>query len=103
MARMPWFAARPTSLCRIHPSLTLLRRRIGRWWTTRVGGILAHSCFKSFQAFEESEYHQTHTHRGLMPIVSWYTKALWQGCEIKLIAHNAVSSCLVSPSLSQNL
>ena len=65
--------------------------------------MLVQSRFESGQAFEEGEHHQTHTHRGLVPLFSWYAQALWKGCGIKHLAHDAVSSCLVSPSLSHNI
>src|SRR5262249_50051409 len=103
MARGTTFASRLPSLGGLPPSLALCRRRIGCRWPARVRGVLVSSCFERFQAFEEGEHHTTHTHRGLVPIFSWYPQALWEGCGIKPIAHDAVSSCLVRPSLSQNI
>ena len=45
-----------------------------------------------------------HTRGGLVPILSWDAKSLRKGDRIKQKqgAHNAVSSYLVSSSLSQN-
>ena len=37
-----------------------------------------------------------------MPLFNWYTESLWQGCGIKPVAHDAVSSCFVSSSVPQN-
>ena len=59
--------------------------------------------FERFQALEEGAQHQTHTHRRLVPGFHWYPEALWQGCGLKHIAHDAVSSCFVSAFLSQNI
>jgi hypothetical protein len=87
MTGMTRFAARLPSLGGWLPSLTLGRRRIGGRWSTRVSRVLVQACFKSFQALEECEYHQTHTHRGLVPLFRWYTQSLWQRCGIKHIAH----------------
>jgi hypothetical protein len=55
--------------------------------------VLIQSCFEGFQAFEKGEHRKTHTHGCLVPIVNGYTKSLWQGRGIKIIAHGAVSSC----------
>ncbi len=100
---MTRFTTRLPSLGRWYPSLAFGRRRIGGRWPTRVRGVLMPSRFERFQAFEEGAHHQTYTHRGLVPIFGWYTQSLWKGWRIKPIAHDAVSSCLVSPSLSQNI
>jgi hypothetical protein len=54
------------------------------------------SRFESVQALEEGAHHKTYTQGGLVPILNWYIKSLWQGCAIKPIAHAAVSSGLVS-------
>ena len=56
-----------------------------------------------FQAFEQGEHLKTHTQWGLWPLCSWYAASLWKGDRIKHGAHDAISSCLVSPSLSQNI
>ena len=53
-------------------------------------------CCECFQAFEKCAYHQTHTQGGLVPIFSGYTQSLWQGCEIKYIAHDVLSSGLMT-------
>ena len=83
------------------------------WWGVYVEGVggadsEANARRRRMQGFKSashaqrflSAHHKTHTHRGLVPIFSWYLQALWKRCGIKHIAHDAVSSCLVSPSLS---
>ena len=54
--------------------------------------------FESIDLLQESEKLLPHACRGLMPILSWDAESLRQGCGIKQkqIAHDAVSSCLVS-------
>jgi hypothetical protein len=58
-----------------------------------------HPRFEYFEAFEESQDHKTHTQRGLLPLFSRDTESLWEGGRIKPVAHEAISSCLVSVSL----
>ena len=58
--------------------------------------------FKGFQAFEEGEHHKTDTHWRLLPIRGRDVKPLWKGHKIKHVAHDAVSSDLVSSSVPQN-
>lgn len=103
MAGMTTLASRLPSLGGWPASAALGRRRLGGRWPAGGGGGLGQARFLSFQAFKAGEYPKTYTHRGLVPSFRWYPHALWQRCGIKPIAHEAVSSCLVSPSLSQNI
>ena len=86
----------------VQPSLTLCREHICRRRPTRVGGVLVQTRLKRFQVFEEGEHRKTHTQRGLLPLFSRYAKSLWKEGRIKRVAHDAVSSGLMNPSLSQN-
>jgi hypothetical protein len=103
MAGRTTLASRLPSLGGSPASLALWRRRIGRWWPAGVGGVLGPSRCKSCQAFQAGKPHKTHTHRGLVPSFRGYPQALGKGGGIKPIAHEAVSSGLVRPSLSPNI
>jgi hypothetical protein len=58
--------------------------------------------FEGFQACEEGAHHQPHAERGLVPVLHRYAQALRRGHRIKPIAHDTISSRLVSASLPQN-
>ena len=61
-----------------------------------------HLRFEYFEAFEERQDHKPHTLRGLVPIFSRDAESVWKGGGIKHVAHDVVSSCLVSLLLAQN-
>jgi hypothetical protein len=54
--------------------------------------------FEGIDLFEESEKLMPHTCRGLVPILSWDAESLRKAYRIKQkqVAHDALSSCLVS-------
>jgi hypothetical protein len=70
----------------------------------RVGGVLIKTGFEGLDTLQEGEEVMLHTRGGLLPILSWDAKAIRKGGRIKQKqgAHDAVSSYLVSLSLSQN-
>lgn len=57
--------------------------------------------FESFQAFKKGVYDKPDAQWGLLPILSRDAECLWQRCRITHVAHEAISSCLVSASVSQ--
>ena len=58
--------------------------------------------FERFQPCEEGEHDPSHMERGLLPICSRDVEPVRKRGAIKSVAHHALSSCLVSASLSQN-
>jgi hypothetical protein len=57
---------------------------------------------EGFQPFEAGEHHQPHASWGLVPVLHREAKSFRRGHRIKHIAHDALSSRLVSSSLPQN-
>jgi len=103
-ARLAGLGARLAGLGSWHPSLALVRERIGGQRSTGVGGVLVETGVEGLDALQEGEEVMPHTRAGLMPILSWDAESLRQGGRIKQKqgAHDAVSSDLVSLSLLQN-
>src|SRR5262245_15448981 len=99
MTKMTRFGAWLPALGSIPPSLALFRGGICRRRPAGVGRVLAQPGFECFQAFEEGQHHKTHIQRGCLPLVSRNAEILWQGGRIRLVAHDALSSYLVSVSL----
>src|SRR5262245_34459284 len=99
MTKMPGFGAWLPALGSVPPSLALCRRGICGRRPAGVGGVLVQPGFERFQAFEEGQHHKTHTQRSCLPIFSRDAESLWQGGRIRLVAHDALSSYLVSVSL----
>jgi hypothetical protein len=58
--------------------------------------------FEGFQAFEEGAHHEPNASWGLLPILRRYVESFRKGYRLKQVAHDALYSCLVSTSLSQN-
>jgi hypothetical protein len=100
MARMTRLGSRLTALGSWRPSLALFRGCICRGWPTGVGGVPVDPGFEGVNALQEAEELVLHARRGLLPILCWYAKPLRKGYGIKPIAHDAISSCLVSSSIS---
>jgi hypothetical protein len=63
--------------------------------------VLVQTGFESFQAFEKGAYYKPDAQWGLLPILSRDAEFLWKRCRIKHVAHDAISSGLVSASVSQ--
>jgi hypothetical protein len=61
-----------------------------------------HARCKRFQAFEKRQDQQAYTQRRLLPLVGREVQPGRQRRWIMLIAHDAVSLCLVRSSLAQN-
>src|SRR5262245_62099718 len=100
MARMTGFGSRLTALGSWRPSLALFRGCIRRGGPTGVGGVPVDPGFEGVNALQEAEELVLHARRGLLPILCRYAKPLKKGYGIKPIAHDAISSCLVSSSIS---
>jgi hypothetical protein len=100
MARMTGLGSRLTALGSCRPSLALFRGCICRGRPTGVGRVPVETGFEGIKALQEAEELALHARRGLLPILCWYAKPLRKGYGIKPIAHDAISSCLVSSSIS---
>jgi hypothetical protein len=99
MTGRPRFGAWPATVRGFRPALALCRRRIGGRRPAGVGGVLVSARFESFQAFEERQDRKTHTQRGLWPIFRRDAESLWPGGRSNPVAHEAISSWLVSVSV----
>jgi len=104
MARMARFGSRLAALSSWRPSGAFFCGGIGGRRSTGVGGVLVETSFEGLDTLQEGEEVMPHARRGLLPIRSWDTESLRKGARIKQKqgAHDAVSSYLVSLSLSQN-
>ena len=96
--------SRRAALGSLHPSLALLRERIGCRRSTRIGRISVQTGCKGLDRLQEGEDLVSHAYRRLPPILRWDAASIRKGGRIKQKqgAHGAVSSALVSPFLSHN-
>ena len=78
-------------------------RGIGRRRPTGIGGVPVHTGFEGLDTLQEGEELLLHARWGLLPTCSRDAKSLRQDnwMKPKRVAHDAVSSCIVSLSLSQ--
>jgi len=60
------------------------------------------TAFERFQTCEEGTHQEPYAQWGLLPICRWDVESLWTGSRVKLVAHDAVSSSLISSSVPQN-
>jgi hypothetical protein len=95
---MPWRAL-PGSL---RPSLTFWHGGMGRRRPTGIGGVPVHTGFEGPDPLQEGEELLLHARWGLSPIFSRDAESIRQEDWSKptRVAHDAVSSCRVSLSLS---
>jgi hypothetical protein len=96
---MAGFASRLTPLGSLHASLALCRGRVCGGGATGVGGVLVPAGYKRFQAFEQRQHQEPRTERGLLPLGSREIKSFRKQCRIIWVAHDALSSGLVSLSV----
>lgn len=102
MARMARLGPKLTSLGSLRPSLAFHRGEIGRRRSTGVRGVLVSTSFKGIDPLQEGEALTLHARWGLLPIFSWDAESFRKGDRSQQVAHDGLSSCLVSPSLPQS-
>src|SRR5262245_24210408 len=103
MASMTRLATGLASLGSLRPSLMFFRGGIGRRRPTGIGGIPLHTGFEGLDPLQKGEELLPHARWGLLPIFSRDAESIRQDdwMKPKRVAHDAVSSCLVSLSLAQ--